>query len=794
MLLKPTDLHDYQKKAILHQLYYDDSMLWLGMSLGKTVITLTTIAHRMKVGQVKKTLVFAPVRVIYAVWEREALKWSHLQHLRFSIIHGNEKKRSAALFRDADIYLCNYENMAWLSNVLSHYYIAKNKPIPFEMCVYDECSRVKNSQSQRIKGDVDIDEHTKVRTVRFVGWRDMIEQFKYRTGLTGTPSSNGYTDLHGQYLCVDNGIRLGKYITHFRNAYCAKDWSGFKYVVTQGGKDWIHRKIADITIEMATEDYITLPETIFNDIEIELPAKARKIYEDIEEDMFTRLDNGTEIELFNRASVSNKCLQVCGGTVYNSPDSDEWTAIHDAKLLALDSIIEEAAGNPVAVSYNFVFEKERIVKRYKRLKPVVVNEVPLSKLPQVIEDWKEGKIQLLIGHPACVGADTLVLTELRGWIKIVNIYRDERVFDGVEFVNHEGCVHSGCKEITDFEGLTLTPDHKLLVNNKWVEVKDVKNNRDLREKAFYKYEGNDKYLIEMCPMRSNFGDTLSERHEAQPIKSGVLPKMQQKKISRDEWYKDLEDLVRVDQQIKRYFGQKLWWSWNKCVRRLEKVREFLSGYVTGVQRGFDYRESQCEQGLQQGKLCVGYTFSSTIEQKKQQEGHLSRERNAFSRAVSGHWDKQDNVDNETKQRDDGRSSSRGYKQLSVSKKHKEDKRNSSRKKNVYDLVNCGKRNRFIVKSSSGELFISHNSMGHGVDGLQDHGDIVVWFGLNWSLELYDQMNARFMRQGRIKPLTIHRLLCPDTVDMAVKYALEGKRTDEQGLKDAINKYRGEKKN
>ncbi len=91
------------------------------------------------------------------------------------------------------------------------------------------------------------------------------------------------------------------------------------------------------------------------------------------------------------------------------------------------------------------------------------------------------------------------------------------------------------------------------------------------------------------------------------------------------------------------------------------------------------------------------------------------------------------------------------------------------------------------------LLIGHPaSMGHGVDGLQDNGDILVLFGLNWSLELYDQMIARFMRIGRKVPLTVHRILCPDTVDIAVKYALEGKRTDENGLKSAISRYRKEK--
>ena len=227
MMLHPTNLYEYQKRATLHMLYHDDSMLWLEMGLGKTVITLSGIAHRMQVGQVQKTLIFGPLRVIYGVWEREALKWSHTKHLRFSIIHGNVKQREAALFRDADIYLCNYESMAWLASELTHYYTSRDKPLPFQMVVYDEVTKVKNSTSQRIKGGTKTvikkaakllgqfkgkklkqlaeDGWTKeqlvhhghmtpavTESVKMVGWRKMLDLFQYRTGLTGSPAPNGY--------------------------------------------------------------------------------------------------------------------------------------------------------------------------------------------------------------------------------------------------------------------------------------------------------------------------------------------------------------------------------------------------------------------------------------------------------------------------------------------------------------------------------------------------------------------------------------------------------------------------
>ncbi|MFU8772141.1 MAG: DEAD/DEAH box helicase family protein, partial [Anaerolineales bacterium] len=199
-MLQPSNLRDYQREAVLHQLYHDKSMLWLGCGRGKTPITLTTVEHRMRAGQVKKVLVFGPVRVIHAVWEREARKWGHTRNLRFSIIGWpSEDKRIRGIEADADIYLCNYENMGWLSNYLTHYYVNQGKPLPFDMVVYDEVTNCKNSTSQRIGGGTRTTNRGKPneKKIRIAGWRDLIPLFKYATGLTGTPSSNGYIDLHG---------------------------------------------------------------------------------------------------------------------------------------------------------------------------------------------------------------------------------------------------------------------------------------------------------------------------------------------------------------------------------------------------------------------------------------------------------------------------------------------------------------------------------------------------------------------------------------------------------------------
>lgn len=404
-MLSPSDLHAYQREAAVHQIQHNDSMLWLQMGLGKTSITLTTIVDRMRAQLIKKTLIFGPLRVIHSVWGEEARKWSHTRHLRFSIMHGTPTQRLRALFADADIFLTNYENMNWLARELDHYFLSQGKPLPFEMVVYDEVSKLKSSTTRRMAGGNRDrkDKQGKNHKIHYTAWRKLIPHFKYRTGLTGTPASNGYLDLHGQYLAVDGGQRLGEYITHFKQNCFTSDHSGWAFTPTTQGTQWIEHQISDITIKMDAADHLDMPEIKVVNMMVDLPPKARKAYKEIEKNMFTALDNGTELEVFSRASVSNKTLQICNGSPYHGKVK-EYEIIHDAKLNALEEVLEGAAGQPVLCGYNFVADAERIMKKFgKKYHAVNLTGIKSSLTASVIDRWKKGDIRLLVGHAASIG-------------------------------------------------------------------------------------------------------------------------------------------------------------------------------------------------------------------------------------------------------------------------------------------------------------------------------------------------------------------------------------------------------
>ena len=76
------------------------------------------------------------------------------------------------------------------------------------------------------------------------------------------------------------------------------------------------------------------------------------------------------------------------------------------------------------------------------------------------------------------------------------------------------------------------------------------------------------------------------------------------------------------------------------------------------------------------------------------------------------------------------------------------------------------------------------SAGHGLN-IQQGGHILIWFGLTWSLELYQQTNARLWRQGQRETVTIHHIICKDTVDEDVMAALEQKDITQEKLISAV---------
>ena len=367
--------HNYQKYCIDRMVNDDKLGLMLDMGLGKTIITLTAIADlKFNRFAVDKVLIIAPKKVAEATWTDEIAKWDHLSLLKAELVLGSTQKRVRALSKKADIYVINRENVQWLVD----YY--KNS-WPFDMVVLDEWSSFKNHQSKRFKS---------LKIIR--------KKIKRIVGLTGTPAPNGLIDLWAQIYLLDEGERLGNTIGKYRERYFTPGQRNatviFNYDAKEGSNEAIQNKISDICISMKADDYLELPDIIYEEIPVALDSKAQKSYDELEREMILALDTGEEISVANAAALSNKLLQLANGALYN--EKRDVTEIHDCKLERFLELIEQLNGKPALVFYNFQHDRDRIIKALEKSKL----RLRALKTPQDQIDWNNKEIDILLAHPA----------------------------------------------------------------------------------------------------------------------------------------------------------------------------------------------------------------------------------------------------------------------------------------------------------------------------------------------------------------------------------------------------------
>lgn len=381
MTAKPFIPHVYQNAIISHIIDNPRCGVYAGMGTGKTSSTLTAL-EILEAFEPGPALVVAPLRVAATTWPDEAKKWEHLKNFKVVAIVGTPEQRVYALKQKADVYTINYENLPWLVGYLGAKW-------PFKKIVADESTKLKGFRIRQ--GSV------RARALGKVAHTKLVDRF---IELTGTPAPNGLKDLWGQAWFLDRGQRLGTSFNSFTSRWFQQvqigaDRNAVQLIPFPHSQAEIHNKLQDICISIEAKDYFDIKEPIVNVIEIELTGKAKKIYKEMEQEMFIELSESIEVEAFNAASKTMKCLQIASGAIYTD-ENGSWESIHDQKIQALESIIEEASGMPVLVSYHFKSDLARLLKAFPQGRH-------LDKDPQTIHDWNNGKIPILFAHPASAG-------------------------------------------------------------------------------------------------------------------------------------------------------------------------------------------------------------------------------------------------------------------------------------------------------------------------------------------------------------------------------------------------------
>ena len=373
--------HEYQKEAVKFLVEKGSAALWLDPGLGKTAVVLSAFRILKLKGMAKKMLVIAPLRPVHSVWPAEAKKWEQFADYSVGVLHGGTKAK--VLKQQHDIYVINFEGLGWLSSQLN------GKDWPFQILTVDEISYMKNTQTQRFK------------TIK-----PLLNKFDRRWGLTGSPAPNSLLDIFGPQLILDQGATFGPYISRFRTEYFfPSGYGGYEWKLQSDGETRIHTALAGKVLRMAALDHLDLPELTYNDIMVDLPPNARKLYDAFENNLTVELNSGN-VTAVNAAVAVMKGQQIANGGSYLDDDGSGnariSTHLHDAKTEAVLDLVEELSGQPCIIGYHFAHDLERLKLAFPNA-PILGSGVVGRKLDAVIDDWNTGKTSVLLAHPMSAG-------------------------------------------------------------------------------------------------------------------------------------------------------------------------------------------------------------------------------------------------------------------------------------------------------------------------------------------------------------------------------------------------------
>lgn len=400
------------------------------MGLGKTVAVLTALKKLLRTGKIKApVLIVAPLLVAQETWPTEIEKWDHTRELTYTLIraedddadveeacrvaargaralariegHDSEtvtkvassasgkmrakikdRIRREKLLEPTELHIINRELIPWL-------WKAWRGKWPYTVLIYDEASRLKGGSKRTGAAKLKKDETLGVgRRLSEFGTLALTRPFFEKVvELSGTPAPKGLHDLWGPTYILDGGARLGRSMSAFETAWFdINQWTHARTPRDNAFPE-IMGRLKDVMISLKEVDYLTLPPRIDNPVYVTLPPTLMRAYREFERTQFLEMH---DIEAVNSGVLTGKLLQFANGSVYN--EEHEGKYVHDLKIKALESIVQEAAGEPILVAYEFQFDLTALRKRWP--KAVLVGERGWKAR------WDRGEIAMLICHPA----------------------------------------------------------------------------------------------------------------------------------------------------------------------------------------------------------------------------------------------------------------------------------------------------------------------------------------------------------------------------------------------------------
>lgn len=362
--MKP-ELHKYQRRAINWLKSRDYGYLAIDMGLGKT---RCIIEYLRETG--RSALVIAPLQVALTTWPAELKKWA--PEITYQILHGRDK--DVAVKTTAQVYIINFDGMRWLATTGKKWH-------GYDLII-DEATGVKSRSTQRTKTVI-----------------SMRKNFAHCFLMSGTPAPQGIWDWWSQMRIMDEGKCLGVHWGPFQQRFLRVNPWTHAIDVVPGAEQAVGQLIGSNVLRMEADDYLELPPFVQNDIMLDLPGRLRQQYRDLDRKMVLQLDEEAALTVTSATTAGMKLRQFLQGAVYD--DMRRVIPIHSLKLDALEAIHESLSGVPNLVPIAFKFELQAIQQRFGKV-PVLAGGVDASERSRIIAEWNEGKIPMLLVHPAAV--------------------------------------------------------------------------------------------------------------------------------------------------------------------------------------------------------------------------------------------------------------------------------------------------------------------------------------------------------------------------------------------------------
>lgn len=371
------------------------ALLFVGMGIGKSAACLDALNELFLSLNASAALVIAPMRVANLTWPLEVQNFQQFKWMRVVSLRTKEG-RAAFIEGTAHIYTMNFEFIPQYIQLvkLRATWCKKHKlppSLPYQVEIWDELTKAKNPASKRIKL-----------------FTNNVPRAPRRWGLTGTPAPNSQLDLFAQTRLIDEGQRLGKFVTDFKARFFDTDPYQFnKLTIKPGAADTIERLISPITCTLRSKDWLDIPDTIVEDVNVPITGSLKRQYEELEKLMVLEIQQDRIISAANAGVLINKLLQFTSGAIYYEQQvSSEKVVklveqVHNLKLEKLRQLCKDIKA-PMLVACIFKHEQDRIRAMFPDARFFDDAKTEKAQL-ELFKAWNAKQIPMLVCHPASAG-------------------------------------------------------------------------------------------------------------------------------------------------------------------------------------------------------------------------------------------------------------------------------------------------------------------------------------------------------------------------------------------------------